>query len=74
MSTVDLMPMGDLSTRKKRRRALVLIRVYLCSLRDAERACLDNVPPSLWDSDSFESGEYAVEGLEEVIELIGDAY
>ena len=50
------------------------ILACLSAIRDAEQKSLDNVPDNLQNSDSFVSGEYAVDALDEIINLLIDVY
>ena len=64
----------DYSTRKKRRDAVSKVSATLSAICDAERVALNNVPENFQNSESFEIGEYAVEKLEEIIDLLLDVY
>ena len=64
----------DFTTRRKRREAVISISAYLTAVRDAEQHCLNNVPDNLQSTESFESGEYAVDSLDEIIGLLADVY
>lgn len=64
----------DLGTRRKRRKAVQQMVTYLTAIREAEQAYLENVPANLQCSESFEIGECAVEGLDEIIDLMIDVY
>ena len=61
-------------TRRERRETVRSMISILSAVRDAERRCLDNVPDSLQSTDSFESGEHAVDALDEAIGLLADVY
>ena len=65
---------SDFTTRHKRREAVKSILASLTAVRNAEQRCLDNVPESLQCTESFESGEYAVDALDEIIGLLVDVY
>lgn len=67
-------PDSGFTTRRKRRDAVKAILVCLSSVRNAEQHYLDNVPDNLQNSESFESGEYAVDALDEIIGLLADVY
>ena len=64
----------DFATRHKRREAVKFIIASLTAVRDAEQCCLDNVPESLRCTESFESGEYAVDAIDEIIDLLVGVY
>ena len=68
-STLD-----DFGSRRKRRDEVKSILAKLTAIRKAERTSLDNVPENLQNSDSCEIGEQAVDILDEVIDLLADAY
>ena len=74
MSTINLRTDTDYSARRKRRDAVKDILMRLSAIRDAEQAYLDRVPDSLQNSESFETGERAVDTFDDVIELLGDVY
>jgi len=46
------------------------ILACLSAIREAEQKSLDNVPDNLQSSDNFVSGEYAVDALDEIIDLL----
>jgi hypothetical protein len=62
------------TSRHKRREAVKSILASLAAVSNAEQCCLDNVPESLQCTESFESGEYAVDVLDEIIGLLADVY
>jgi len=64
----------EYGTRRKRRDTLKSILVCLTAIRDAEQMSLDNVPDNLQNSESFESGEHAVDALDEIIDLLDGVY
>ena len=64
----------DYSSRRKRRDAVKSIIPCLLAIRDAEQKSLDNAPDNLQNSDSFATGEYAVDALDEIIDLLNEAY
>ena len=65
---------ADYASRRKRRDAVKSILDCLSGIRDAEQKSLDNVPENFQCSDSFESGECAVDALDEIIGLLADVY
>ena len=64
----------DYGSRRKRRNTVRHIIACLAAVRAAEQRSLDNVPEHFQCSDSFESGERAIEALDEIIDLLGDIY
>jgi hypothetical protein len=67
-------PKVDYSTRKKRRAAVREAMAILSAVRDAEQRSLENVPENFQNSESYETGEYAVDNLEEIIDMLVDVY
>ena len=65
---------ADYSARRKRRDAVKVILMHLAAIRNAEQAYLDKVPDNLQCSESVETGECAVDTLDEVIDLLGGVY
>ena len=64
----------DYATRRKRRAAVKDILAALITIRDLEQNSLDNVPDNLQCTESYDAGEFAVETLDDVIELLGCVY
>jgi hypothetical protein len=64
----------SIKTQVNRQDAITGIILYLTYIRDAEKRDLDNTPEVMQDSDVFESGEYAVDAIEEIIDLLEDVY
>ena len=64
----------DYDTRHKRRDSVKSILACLSAIREAEQKSLDNVPDNLQSSDNFVSGEYAVDALDEIIDLLSEVY
>ena len=73
---VILKPYHDLSfdSMQKRRSAIKSISVILAAIRNAQLLALENTPKNFRDSDNFESGEFAVDSLEEAINIINDIF
>lgn len=65
---------ADYSTRRIRRDTVKSILACLTVIRDAERKSLDNVPDNFQISDSFVSGEDAIDMLDEIIDLLAEVY
>ena len=64
----------DCGTRRKRREMVKRTVSLLAAVRDAEQRSLDNTPDNFQYSDSFETGEQAVDVLDEVIDLLETVY
>ena len=64
----------NFNTRRKRKAAVTTAVLWLSSVREAERQALDNTPENFQSTDSYESGELAVDALDEVINMLEDVY
>jgi len=64
----------EYGSRCKRRDTVKSILVCLSAIRDAEQTYLDNMPGNFQCSESFETGENAVDAIDEVIALLADVY
>jgi hypothetical protein len=64
----------SIKTQVNRRDAINGITLYLSYIRDAERRDLNNTPEDMQETDEFEAGEYAVDAIEEIIDLLVDVY
>ena len=64
----------DFGSRRIRRDTVKSVLACLSAVRDAEQRSLDNLPDNLQNSDSFLSGEDAVDTLDEIIDLLADVY
>jgi len=64
----------EYGTRRKRRAAVEAIHAHLLAIRAAEQKYLDNVPENFQDTESFETGENAVDTLDEIIDLLDAVY
>jgi len=64
----------DYTTRRKRRDAVRSIMTSLSAIRDAEQNYLKRVPDNLQGAESFETGEYAVDALDEILDLLSEVY
>ena len=65
---------ADYSTRRRRRAAVKHVLSWLSAIRDAEQECLERVPDNLQGSESYEVGEFAVDALDEILELLAQVY
>jgi len=65
---------ADCGTRRKRRDAVRLALDSLAAVRDAELRSLENTPDNFQNSDSFETGQMAVDALDDIIGLLSDVY
>ena len=74
MSKTGPCSVADYASRRKRRDAVNAVIICLSSVRDAEQKSLDNIPENFQCSESFESGECAVDALDEIIGLLADVY
>jgi hypothetical protein len=63
-----------LDSRHRRRDAIKLFIECLSSIRNAEQKCLDNTPENFQYSESFESGEIAVDTFNEIIDMLSVIY
>jgi hypothetical protein len=70
MSQADL----EYGSRRKRRAAVKVVHARLLAIRAAEQKYLDNVPDNFQESESFETGENAVDVLDEIIDLLTTVY
>ena len=65
---------ADYGTRRKRRDTVRLALDRLTAVRDAELRSLENTPENFQNSDSFETGQMAVDALDDIIDLLSDVY
>ena len=65
---------ADYSTRRLRRSGIKTILECLSCIRDAELIYLENVPENFQNSESFETGECAVDAMDEIIDLLVEVY
>jgi hypothetical protein len=61
-------------TQVNRRVAISGIVIYLTYIREAEKRNLDNTLEEMQDTEEFEAGEYAVDAIDEIIDLLEDIY
>jgi hypothetical protein len=64
----------DYRSRRNRRAAVKSIHARLLAIRAAEQKYLDNVPDNFQGSEAFETGENAVDTLDEIIDLLTTVY
>jgi len=64
----------NVGTRRLRRDAVRKVIGRLSFIRDAEYLSLRKVPENFQNTENYENGEFAVETLDEVIEMLMDAY
>jgi len=73
-SQVARLPVGQYTTRPKRRRALGLL-IRECELiMKAEQSYLDRMPDNLQNSPMHEAAEQTIDTLEEALELLRSAF
>lgn len=73
-NTKSKFALGDLSSRRKRRRALKLLLSELERLRFEEEAYMMRIPENLQESDAHSDAECTVDLLTDALSLLGDAY
>ena len=64
----------DISTRPKRRRAVLLIITALSRIRSAETAYMERIPANLTDSEAYSAADESIYLLSDAIELLTDVY
>jgi len=74
MTTKNLLMSVDLSTRGKRRKMITLVIDLLKRIRSAEQALLERMPLNLHASDVYDTAEYAIDILDETIDVISSVY
>jgi len=72
--TIDLLESIDISTRPKRRRAVLLIIRALKRIRESEEAYLDRIPLNLQESNIAAAADDSVSYLVDAICSLSDAY
>ena len=65
---------ADFANRGKRRKAVGSIILSLSAIRNAEIECLEKIPDNFQCSELYESGESAVDALDEIIDMLADVY
>jgi hypothetical protein len=71
MQSGNILTCAGFSPRRKRRDAMQTTLAYLSAVLVAEQECLDNTPINFRDSESYETGENAVDALGE---MLADVY
>jgi len=73
---VVLKPYHDLSfdSMRKRRSAVNSVLAILDAIRNAQLKALENTPKNLQSSEKYETGEFAVEAIEDAISSLDGAY
>jgi hypothetical protein len=64
----------SINTQSNRRETIKAIIICLSFIRDAEKKYLDEIPEWLQETVFFETGENAVDALDEIIDLLNDIY
>jgi len=64
----------DLSTRRKRRYAVSLAITLFERIRAAEAAYMERIPPNLHNSDAYDTTDFVLTSLDEVIDSINSVY
>jgi len=64
----------DLSTRKKRRKAIGLVIDILENIRVAEEQCMARMPYNLQGGKAFAAADYSIDIIIEAIAGLSDAY
>ena len=68
------MPATDVSTRQKRRKAIVAAIKQVEAIADAEEQYFETIPINLQNSQRYEAAEQAVSSLEEALESLHNVY
>ena len=64
----------NFGSRRKRRTVVKAVIALLTDIRNAETISLNNMPDNLQHSVKYETGEFAVDALDEAIAILADAY
>ena len=64
----------DISTRPKRRRAVLLILTALSQIHNAEEAYLERIPMNLKNSQAYAAADYSIDLLTDAIITLMQAY
>jgi hypothetical protein len=67
-------PAEDLTTRRKRRKAVAEITLKLERVLEAETGSHENVPENLRGTDAYEEDEERLSTIEQAIEALGSIY
>jgi hypothetical protein len=74
MTTKNLFMSADLSSRGKRRKVVILVIDLLMRIRTAEQTLIERMPLNLHGSTAYDTAEYAIDILDEVIDVISSVY
>jgi len=74
MTTKNLFMSADLSSRGKRRKVVILVIDLLKRIRTAEQTLIERMPFNLHGSTAYETTEYTIDILDEVIDVISSVY
>jgi hypothetical protein len=74
MTKKDLLMSVDLSSRGKRRKAITLVIGLLMEIRAGEQTLMLQMPLNLQGSVVFETAEYAIDIIDEAIDIISSVY
>ena len=72
--TIKKPPTDPYGTRRKRRNAAKVILIQMEQLALAEERCRDNIPESFQNSKLYEDSEQSADTLNEIIDLLREAY
>jgi hypothetical protein len=64
----------DISTRPKRRKAVVLIIRWIGSIHQQEFEYLGRIPENLHSGDAYAAADYSLDMLDEAMTFLIDAY
>jgi len=74
MTKKDLLMSVDLSSRGKRRKMIALVIDLLKRIRTAEQTLIEKMPLNLHGSDAYDTAEYAIDIIDEAIDVISSVY
>ena len=74
MTKKNLLMSVDLSSRGKRRKAITLVIGLLMEIRAGEQTLMLQMPLNLQGSVVFETAEYAIDIIDEAIDIISSVY
>jgi rRNA maturation protein Rpf1 len=64
----------DVTTRQKRRKAVLAVILQVEAVADAEQEYMENIPINLQNSERYEAAEQAVSALEEALCILHNIY
>ena len=70
----DIIESVDVSTRSKRRQAILFVIALLEHIQIAEEANVDRFPLNLQNSDAYSNAENSIEAIADTIICLMDAY